>query len=455
MGILENLKNQKIYTVSELNAEIKNLLEDNFPFVWISGETSNFHRPASGHFYFTLKDEKSQISAVMFRGQNRNLKFGLEDGLHITGMGRISVYAPRGTYQIIFEYLEPKGIGALQVAFEQLKARLAAEGLFDQKLKKSLPFLPRNICLVTSPTGAVVHDILNILNRRFPNLEVEIIPVNVQGYGAEQQIVSGIQTLNSRKKTDVAILARGGGSLEDLQAFNSEAVARAIFASTVPIVSAVGHETDFTIADFVADLRAPTPSAAAELVVPLKDELKQKVEGYRTALKAAMKRYFEQCRLLLREISAKLLDPRRKIYDFRLRIDDFTGRLSRLLINIVQQKREQFRWTVQRLYSNSPINYINTFRGTVDKKNTNLLNLFNNYYNHRCFVLRELTSKLAALNPKAILTRGYSITRTIPDAAVVRDAKNVTLEQNLEVLLAKGSLRCRVKRKIEDAQENL
>ncbi|UCH19458.1 MAG: exodeoxyribonuclease VII large subunit [Deltaproteobacteria bacterium] len=451
MDIPENLVKQKIYSVSQLNAEIKELLENSYPFIWISGETSNFYRPVSGHFYFTLKDENSQISAVMFRGQNRNLKFDLEDGMQVTGMGRISVYEPRGTYQIIFEYLEPEGIGALQVAFEQLKARLSAEGLFDEAHKKPLPFLPQHISLITSTTGAVVHDMLNILDRRFPNIDIEIIPVKVQGYGAEDEIVAGLNILNSRKKADVAILARGGGSLEDLQAFNSESVARAIFDSTIPIISAVGHETDFTITDFVADLRAPTPSAAAELVVPLKAELSQRVKEYRIDLKTGIKRYLVQCRTLLREISARLVDPRRKIYDFRLRIDDTTGRLYRLAFSFLHQKREQLSWRTGRLFSNSPANYINTLHKTVDKNNDKLLNLLNIYYNRLRFVFRELTSKLAALNPTAILARGYSITRTLPDEAVVRDARSVKLEQNLEVLLAKGSLRCRVKRKIEDA----
>jgi exodeoxyribonuclease VII large subunit len=451
MEITENSLKQKIFTVSELNAEIKELLEKQYPFIWVSGETSNFHRPSSGHIYFTLKDEISQISAVMFRGQNRNLKFDLEDGLRVTGMGRISVYEPRGTYQIIFEYLEPKGIGALQVAFEQLKARLSSEGLFDAAHKKPLPFLPQNISLITSPTGAVVHDILNIVNRRFPNLAIEIIPVKVQGYAAEQEIASAIEIVNSMGKADVAILARGGGSLEDLQGFNSEVVARAIFNSVIPIISAVGHEIDFTIADFVADLRAPTPSAAAELVVPLKEELHKRIQKYNIGLEAGFKRHLMQCRSFLREISARLLDPKRKIYDFRLKIDDCTGRLTRMIFNNIIHNRERYRWRAKRLFLNSPLNYINTLREILLKNNDKLINLLIIYYNNRCHVFKELTSKLGALNPSAILDRGYSITRTIPDGSVVRDARRVNLEQNLEVLLAKGSIRCRVKRKFEDA----
>jgi exodeoxyribonuclease VII large subunit len=451
MEITENSLKQKIFTVSELNAEIKALLEKEYPFIWVSGETSNFHRPSSGHIYFTLKDEISQINAVMFRGQNRNLRFELEDGLRVTGMGRISVYEPRGTYQIIFEYLEPKGIGALQVAFEQLKTRLSNEGLFDKAHKKLLPFLPQNISLITSPTGAVVHDILNIVNRRFPNLAMEIIPVKVQGYAAEQEIASAIEIVNSMGKADVAILARGGGSLEDLQGFNSEVVARAIFNSVIPIISAVGHETDFTIADFVADLRAPTPSTAAELVVPLKEDLHKRIQKYNIGLEAGFKRYLMQCRSFLREISAKLLDPKRKIYDFRLKIDDCAGRLNRMIFNNIIRNRERYRWRAERLLLNSPLNYINTLRDTLLKNNNKLFNLLIIYYSNRRHVLKELTSKLEVLNPSAILDRGYSITRTLPDGSVVRDARRVNLEQNLEVLLAKGSIRCRVKRKFEDA----
>ncbi|MGD2037635.1 MAG: exodeoxyribonuclease VII large subunit, partial [Desulfobacterales bacterium] len=268
---------RKIYTVSELNAQIKSLLEEQFPFVWIVGEVSNFRTPLSGHFYFTLKDDASQISAVMFRGQQRQLKFQPEDGMRITGMGRLSVYEPRGTYQIILEYLEPSGIGALQIAFEKLKSRLADEGLFDERHKKAIPFLPHKIALITSPSGAAVHDMLNIIDRRFPNVNIQVFGVKVQGDGAEAEIAAALEQLNQQTDIDVAILARGGGSLEDLQAFNSESVARAVYASEIPTICGIGHETDYTIADFVADLRAPTPSAAAELAVPVKSELLQRL----------------------------------------------------------------------------------------------------------------------------------------------------------------------------------
>jgi len=390
---------QKIYTVSGLTADIKELLENNFPMVWITGEISNFRVPASKHFYFTLKDENSQISAVMFGGQHRHLKFTPEDGMSITGMGRISLYPPRGNYQIIFEYLEPKGIGSLQVAFEQLKARLAAEGLFDKEYKKPLPFLPKKISVITSSTGAVIHDILKIIGRRFPNIHIEIIPVKVQGEGSENEIVAGLELLNCRGDSDLAILARGGGSLEDLQSFNSEKVARAIFESKIPIISAIGHETDFTIADFVADLRAPTPSAAAELAVPLKDELVQKCDRRFIALKNSFNRYIQHRRNILNHLIKRLANPKRKIEDLRIRLDDMTQRLIRIFVNNIRQKQEHLLWR---------------------------------------------TERLNALNPKAILARGYSITRRLPDKSVVTDSESVSKEENLEIILAKGGLICRV-----------
>jgi exodeoxyribonuclease VII large subunit len=441
----------KIYSVSELNAEIKAILEQRFPFVWISGEISNLSVPSSGHFYFTLKDEKAQIRTVMFRGQNRNLKFAPEDGMSVTGMGRVSVYEPRGTYQIIIEHLEPRGVGALQVAFEQLKKRLSAEGLFADQVKKPLPFLPQKIHLVTSPTGAVVHDMLHVIARRYPNLPIDIIPVKVQGVGAVEEITAGIALLNLRSDAQVAILARGGGTMEDLQAFNTETVARAIFASKVPIISAVGHETDFTIADFVADLRAPTPSAAAELVVPLKSDLYRKTAEFKQVIINLLNRRIEQSRRTLTGLSKRLIDPQKKIIDSRLRLDDQAGRLQRTLINLVNHRRERLGWQIDKLYYNNPIYYIDKSRQQLDR-NTALLNQkFSGYISTRHLKLREYTARLNALSPTAILDRGYSITRTIPEAAIIRAAGSVQIGEDVEVVLAKGSLKCSVKEKKTNA----
>jgi exodeoxyribonuclease VII large subunit len=436
-----------IYTVSELTARVKGLLEDSFSFIWICGEISNLRIPASGHFYFTLKDEKAQINAVMFRGQNRNLKFMPEDGMSVTGIGRVSVYEPRGTYQIILEYIEPEGVGAIQLAFEQLKERLTAEGLFDEKHKNPLPFLPCKISIITSPTGAVIHDILKIVNRRFPNIHIEIIPVKVQGDGSVKDIVSALETLAARSDSDVVILARGGGSLEDFHAFNSEDVARAIFASRIPIISAVGHETDFSIADFVADLRAPTPSAAAELVVPLKNDLIKKTAELTRSLTIRFSRHIDHFKTLIQEMSHRLPDPNKRIEDLRLRTDDLLSRLIRTFkANIIRQQ-ERFEWRFDKLNSHNPLNYTNKLNEKLKQININLLTFIRIKLSNKQFVLRELDARLTALSPNAILDRGYSITRTIPDAVIVRNPQQVEIGQDLEVMVAKGSLICSVKRK--------
>ncbi|MFC1812240.1 exodeoxyribonuclease VII large subunit [Thermodesulfobacteriota bacterium] len=440
----EKVSNQhirkQIYTVSELTSEIKDLLEEKYPFVWISGEISNFKIPVSGHFYLTLKDEDAQINAVMFRGQNRNLKFSPEDGMSVTGMGRISLYEPRGTYQIILEYLEPEGVGAIQMAFEQLKARLSDEGLFDEKHKTPLPFLPSKISIITSPTGAVVHDIIQIVTRRFSTINIEILPVKVQGEGAVSEIVSALKALNTFSDADVAILARGGGSLEDFHAFNSEDVARSIFSSEIPVISAVGHEIDFTIADFVADLRAPTASAAAEFVVPLKDDLVRRCTMNSVALRNIIIYKISQLRNRLNDISNRLKDPKKRIHDLRMRTDDYTLRLTRIFTNKLQQRRERLVWRIDKLYSNNPFIQIKKINEELEQKTYKFLNNMNIYISTKHSALRELTAKLHALSPVAILSRGYSITRTIPDATVVTDSRKVHVGQDLEVMVAKGAL---------------
>jgi exodeoxyribonuclease VII large subunit len=446
---------RKIYTVSQLNAAIKSLLEEQFPFVWIVGEISNFRIPASGHFYFTLKDEAAQINAVMFRSQQRQLKFEPEDGMRITGMGRLSVYEPRGTYQIILEYMEPAGVGALQIAYEKLKARLAEEDLFDEKYKQPIPFLPQKIALMTSPSGAVVHDMLNIIDRRFSNMNIQIFPVKVQGDGAEDEIVAALELMNQRADVDVAILARGGGSLEDLQAFNTERVARAVFASRIPVISAVGHETDYTIVDFVADLRAPTPSAAAELAVPVKNELFRSVDDIFAALGYRMFNVIERLRLNLTDVAKRLVDPKKQIQDWRLRLDDFASRLSRQTLILFERKIEHLKWWQDRLVAHSPHSQIYNFNVIIKEKLYNLHKSFNKNIENKSARLGELRARLETLSPIAILERGYSITRTIPDLKVVRNTKSVSINQDLEVMVAKGSLTCRVKEKSENGPKNI
>jgi exodeoxyribonuclease VII large subunit len=445
---------RKIFTVSELTDQIKALLEETFPFVWIVGEISNFRTPLSGHFYFTLKDADSQISAVMFRGQQRQLKFEPEDGMRVTGMGRLSVYEPRGSYQIILEYMEPSGIGALQIAFEKLKVRLAQEGLFDEQHKQPIPFLPQKIGLITSPSGAVVHDILNIINRRFANVDIQILPVKVQGDGAEDEIVAALDLLNQQPGFDAAILARGGGSLEDLQAFNSEAVARAIYACEVPLISAVGHETDYTIADFVADLRAPTPSTAAELLLPVKNELLQIVKSFTVDLHYRMIHIIERLRRTIRDVTQRLADPRKKSQDWRLRLDDQTSRMSRCVRMFLERKNERLQWWHDRLLLNTPLSRIEISKAIIEQNINKLLELYYKIIQIKLARLRELSARLDALSPIAILERGYSITRTIPDAQIVSDPETVALDQDLEVIISKGALICRVKEKLKNGPKN-
>ncbi len=439
-----------ILTVSELTSQIKSQLETRFPFIWITGEISNFRVPASGHFYFSLKDSQAQINAVMFRGQSGQLKFEPEDGMQINGLGRISLYEPRGTYQIILEYMEPKGVGALQVAFEQLKQKLSSQGLFNDEHKVPIPFLPHKISVITSLTGAVIHDIIRILQRRFANIPLEIIPAKVQGDGAEKELIDAIRLLNDRCDTDVAILARGGGSLEDLQPFNTEGLAREIFASKIPIISAVGHETDFTLADFVADLRVPTPSAAAEIVVPLKSDLERQCSALQRKLITTFSNYLRFLKTYLREFSRRLIDPRKQTQDLRLRTDDLANRMIRALFQDIRHRQERLQWRLEKLHRFSPAARLPYLISKHEQLHHNLLSSISIYINNNSSNLHTIRSKLTALSPTAILERGYSITRLLPSAQVVRDAQSVSTGDRLQILLGSGSLEAQVvKRSVE------
>jgi len=444
-----------IYSVSELTDRIKSVLEASFPFVWICGEVSNFRMPASGHCYFTLKDEHAQLSAVVFRGQYRQTRFTLEDGMSIIGLGRLSVYEPRGNYQVILEYLEPAGLGALQLAFEKLKKRLAAEGYFDPQHKKPLPFMPAKISVITSSSGAVVHDIITVLTRRLPNLWIEIVPVNVQGPHAETEISAALSLVNQCAVSDVIILARGGGSIEDLQAFNSEAVAMAIFHSEIPVVSAVGHETDVTIADFVADLRAPTPSAAAELVVPEKDELLRRGRELDKALCRGFLKYIEKLNQNIRHFRKRLHDPRRKIQELWLRLDDLSGRLGRSLVVRMQHSADQLHWMGHRLAAVSPRIQVKKYNSKLEFIVDNIYKIITISISKKRSTMREHTIKLEALNPLAILKRGYSITRSLPKKQVITHPEQVSVHENVEVLLEGGFLLCDIKGKTTYGEENL
>ncbi|MBU1863574.1 MAG: exodeoxyribonuclease VII large subunit [Candidatus Omnitrophica bacterium] len=348
---------KKVYSVSELTKRIKESLEATFPQVWVEGEVSNLTRPVSGHLYFTLKDQDAQLQVVMFRQNNRSLSFDMTHGLKIIVCGRISVYERRGNYQLYAEIIEPKGIGALQLAFEQLKEKLQKEGLFDEAHKKEIPFLPRAIGVVTSPTGAAIRDILHIVNRRFNSAHIILNPVQVQGENAAGQIAQAIREFNEHGICDVLIVGRGGGSLEDLWAFNEEIVARAVYDSRIPVISAVGHEIDYTICDFVADLRAPTPSAAAELVVFRKEEWEEKVCLCQESLKRQIKSLIETRRLRLNALRKRYAFrmPLTVLHQYMQRLDEYLGRLSNGVRQAVQAKKSAFRNVVGKLDVLSPL----------------------------------------------------------------------------------------------------
>ena len=437
-------KNVQMYTVSRLSREIKSLLEEKFPFVWISGEISNCATPASGHSYFTLKDETSVIQCVMFKNQKRSLKFSLENGLKIFGLARLTLYEPRGSYQLIFEHIEPEGAGSAQLAFEQLKEKLSGLGYFDEDIKKSIPYLPEAVSLITSSTGAAVRDFLQISQRRFPNCVVQILPVSVQGDAAIDEICSAIELANKKNTTDLIVLCRGGGSIEDLAAFNAEPVARSIFESRLPVVTGIGHETDYTIADFTADMRAPTPSAAAELVFKDKKNLVYTIDVFQDRLNQAMKSKTDRYRQAVAGLAERLKSPKTQLFENRLKLDDYQDRLTkRLKLYHIYNKEKADRLT-QSLKTASPANRIPAARDRIDQLTRSL----NQAMRSHLAVLRlrhaSLAAELEGLGPANVLQRGYSITRSADTRAVITDSGKVDVNDQVEVILHRGKLTTRI-----------
>lgn len=407
--------------------------------VWICGEISNLRIPHSGHAYFSLKDEKAQISAVMFRGQMRQLKFDLEDGTTLVGLGRISVYEPRGNYQIILEYAEPRGVGALQIAFEQLKLKLSNEGLFSEEYKKAVPFLPRRIGVITSPSGSVIRDILNVINRRYYNINIDVYPVSVQGKDSVYDIVRALEFANRLERNDVLIIARGGGSLEDLAAFNSEMVARAVFSSKIPVVSAVGHETDYTISDFVADMRAPTPSAAAEMITPVKNDLKSKIVDLRQSLVRSVLAKCQNLRQLLVQIKRLIVHPGKRIQDLQLHLGFLTEQLNRNVLSILEDGKSKHDTLSLKLLNISPLQSLRMHRSELGVLRMRLCQLIQKKQDAFSERLSTALAVIHALNPAAILKRGYAIARTLPDGKLVMDSAKLKRGQSLEIQLARGT----------------
>ena len=437
-----------IWKVSELTERIGEILEGTFPDVWVEGEVSNYHAAQSGHLYFTLKDARSQIRCVCFRDQVRGLKFRPEDGLHITVRGGLGVYEPRGEYQIYVSHIEPVGLGALQSAFEQLKKRLAEEGLFDEARKKPLPVLPRRIGVVTSPTGAAVRDILRVLKRRFPNVHVMIFPVKVQGEGAAGEVVAAIQYFNRANAADVLILARGGGSLEDLWAFNEEPLARAIAASEIPIITGIGHETDFTIADFAADVRAPTPSAAAEIVVRSRQEFERHIAEHQRSLVQHMRYRLSQWRHRVRD-----LETHRGFRHLETLVRRRRQHVDELANSLAVGLRLRLATTLQRLTraSSKVASFdlrtrVKRWHGVLDQR---LLEL--RVAADRLLIVKRRTWQMAALrleerDPTRLLERGYAIAYD-SSGKVLRSADQVSIGDDISVRLARGALDATVRRK--------
>jgi exodeoxyribonuclease VII large subunit len=437
---------RKIWSVAELTSRISGALSTQFSNLWVEGEVSNYRPAQSGHLYFTLKDARAQVKCVCFRTQAMRLKFRPEDGLKLIVRGSIGVYEPRGEYQIYVEHIEPSGVGALQVAFEQLKRRLEAEGLFDEARKKPLPMMPQRIGVVTSPTGAAVRDIIRILRRRFPNLHLIVYPVRVQGAGAAEEIAAALAFLNRKTMVDVILLARGGGSIEDLWPFNEESVARAISTSTIPIVSGVGHETYFTIADFVADVRASTPSAAAEIVVKSRQEFQRHLQELEHKISQRMRYVLLEYRHRLKELTTHM--GFRHLEDLlrrhRQQTDELTLRMGVALQGRIERLRRRYTIAATRISSFDLRARIRTFGLRLVQRSTELGVRMERLMVHKIQLLERLRLQLDERSPLRVLQRGYAIC-TDAEGNVVSAADQVAIGATVNVQLARGRFGAQVR----------
>jgi len=444
----DNSPQRDIYTVSRLNREVRAVLEGSFPLLWVEGEISNLARPSSGHIYFSLKDAYSQVRCAMFRMKRQLLRFQPENGMQVVVRARVGLYEGRGEYQLVVEQMEPAGEGALQQAFEALKRKLAAEGLFDTEHKQPLPTFPRSIGVVTSPSGAAIRDVLSVLRRRFPSAPVIIYPVQVQGEQAALQIRSALEMANRRAECDVLILTRGGGSLEDLQSFNDEGVARAIFASQIPVVTGVGHEIDFTIADFVADLRAPTPSAAAEAVTPDREEWLQHLRAREQRLHAAMHRRLESLAGRVEALRLQLLrhHPGARLQQWAQRLDDLERRMRTMMRHRMAGSAGQVASLEQRLRATLPWQRLEHYAARLAALREQLGRAVERDLERLRQRLIRASARLDAVSPLATLQRGYAIAHKLPEREVLRDAATLKPGDEIELRLARGRVECRVQK---------
>jgi len=430
-------------SVGELTQRIKGVLEPAFQEVWIAGEISNFKHHTSGHMYFTLKDADAQIRSVMFRFQNASLKFKPQEGQKVHAFGDVSVFPRDGTYQLYVKKMTPAGRGDLYLAFERLKAKLSAEGLFDASRKKPLPFLPRQIGIVTSPTGAALQDMVRILRARDPLVDIFVMPVRVQGDGAAEQIAAAIRAFNTAKRVQLLIVGRGGGSIEDLWAFNEEVVARAIAASEIPVISAVGHETDFTIADFAADYRAATPSNAAEIAVPVLEDIRRQLTRAREEIGRLLRSRLESYELRLDRLSrCDLFRPDKRLADLQQRLDAVQDTLISRQIQIVERTQHQLELVQRRLIA-VPVLFMRNRWHRLSILSVRLRSFSLAKHSARLDVLR---ATIMAFDPTAPLKRGYSITQ-LPDGTVVRSYQQVAVNQKVGIRLGEGHLECKVIRR--------
>lgn len=437
-------QNSKAMTVSDLNAKIKSQLETGFANIWLKAEISNFKAHSSGHFYFSLKDERSQISAVMFKGQNSRLKFRPKDGLEVLVKGRVTVYPPRGNYQILCESMEPIGAGGLKEEFDRLKNKLKLEGLFDPVHKKTIPYLPFKIALVTSPTGAAVRDMIQVLGRRHPSAEVIVVPTLTQGEKAAPAIIKALSQAQKIAGVEVIILSRGGGSLEDMWCFNDEKLARKIHSGKIPIITGVGHEIDFTVADFVSDLRAPTPSAAAELVCKNVDEIRERTQQSARRLQYKVQQVLKNLRLQVFYFEKRLIDPQKSLDEKRFRVDEITMRMEQGLKTKISNKKVTIVNLTRQLF-----NFKNSFSHHFKNLETLQARLLKSqeaviYKRHSELKMKQ--SQLNALNPFGVLERGYSIVKDPSLGVIIKNKNQIQPDQTLEVMVSNGKFKVKTQK---------
>ena len=435
-----------IYSISRLNSELRQVLEGSFPLLWIRGEISNLSTPRSGHLYFSLKDAHAQIRCALFRNKRNLLRFNPGNGEEVLVRARVALYEPRGDCQLVVEHMEPAGVGSLRQAFEALKTKLQTEGLFDSETKLPLPAYPATIGVISSPSGAAVRDILHVLARRYPAAKVMIYPASVQGEAAPQELRQSLQTALARQEADVLIIGRGGGSEEDLAVFNDEQLARAIHAATIPIISAVGHETDFTIADFVADRRAPTPSAAAELATPDGAALARHCAQLAIRLERVSRRELQRARLTVERLGKRLeqVSPRSRLYQQQQRLDELQLRLSRGIRLSLQSREKELHHANERLRGLHPQREIRSLGERVEQLEKRLGSGISRNLAHQREQLGALLRALQVVSPLATLARGYSIVFRGENGELVRQASQVAVGDSIRIRLAKGEIEAEV-----------